>query len=411
MAVYNAWTVEYWNGTAWTSISNVQNLTCQTGRQLPTDQWPVSTANIRIRYPQGFASPLTGLNMDTKIRFFAPGRSSTEPSWTGWVTNLRVEYGIPYVSATTTGNADFLVLDCEGERNRIGRYNDGVTVVGGSDSLNTFIVNRIGSDNGLVLRCDPDTSFGIYGDIDPPVGTFNLNERLNDFAVYNVGRIIDGVRKKASDWATTAGTTNDPGTDYKTGTFALTDIATVSFSDTTNDATRRIYDQYEVDGVADNYFTRASIQGTYGGTVTPTEVTAEYQEIAVGATAPYRDYSSNAVGYNAATLQGTAGYWANVSSNPAISPSSISATTNGQHTQNLDTLGFSNLELGYLATKAVNVTFRGTTTTCRIEGVSVTADLDTARFTYYISPAEDTGWFILDDADYGVLDQNRLGLY
>ena len=36
---------------------------------------------------------------------------------------------------------------------------------------------------------------------------------------------------------------------------------------------------------------------------------------------------------------------------------------------------------------------------------------DQARFTYYISPTDDTGWFILDDADLGVLDQNRLGLY
>ena len=118
-----------------------------------------------------------------------------------------------------------------------------------------------------------------------------------------------------------------------------------------------------------------------------------------------------AYGETAALLQGSAGYWANVAADASISPSSISATTNGQHTQNLDTLGFSNLELAYLATKAVNVTFRGATTLCRIEGVSVTADLNQARFTYYISPAEQTGWFILDDSTFGVLDQNRLGLY
>lgn len=403
MAVYNAWTVEYYDGASWTAIDNVQDLSCQVGRQLPTDQWPVSTANIRIWYPTGYASPIP-LGIDTKIRFFAPGRSSTEPSWTGWVSNIRVEYGIPYNSVSTEGNADFLVLDCEGEGGRIGRYGTGVRA-NNDDDIEVYIENGIGTDQDLVIRCDSDGLFTPYDKVDTGSAKYNLWQAVQNVAVYTAGRIIDGVRKKATGWTGTHGVTNDPGTDFKANIFTTSEIATVSFSDSANSATARIYDQFEWDGVADNYFTEASITGTFGAT------TATYTATAVGAVAPYRQFSAQAYGETAALLQGSAGYWANVAADATISPSSISATTNGQHTQNLDTLGFSNLELAYLATKAVNVTFRGATTLCRIEGVSVTADLNQARFTYYISPAEQTAWFILDDSTFGVLNQNRLGLY
>jgi hypothetical protein len=404
MAVYNAWIVEYLNGSTWTAISNVQNLTCDVGRRLPTDQWPVSTASIRVWYPTGFDAPIANLTMATKIRFFAPGRSSTEPTWTGWVRDMAVEIGIPWDTTTDDGNADFLVIYCEGEGARIGR--DGLNVRGDVlEDVNSYIEDDIGVTNSLVIRSDASTAFGLYNTISAPNDSYNLWEAVQQVAIYTSGRIIDGVRKKASGWTGTAGSTNDPGTDFKTGALAAADIATVAFSDTTNNSTNRIYDQFELDSLADNYFTSASLTGQ-------TEVsTATYTATAIGATAPYRQFDTRAFGQNATRFQEVANYYANTFSAVDMAPSSISATTAAQHTQNLDTLGFSNLELAYLATKAVRITLRGTSYLCRIEGVSVTADLDQARFTYYISPTDDTGWFILDDADLGVLDQNRLGLY
>jgi hypothetical protein len=53
----------------------------------------------------------------------------------------------------------------------------------------------------------------------------------------------------------------------------------------------------------------------------------------------------------------------------------------------------------------------GTTTTvnCNIEGIRYSATPDQTQFTLYLSPATLYGEFILDNAVYGVLDQDRLG--
>lgn len=54
----------------------------------------------------------------------------------------------------------------------------------------------------------------------------------------------------------------------------------------------------------------------------------------------------------------------------------------------------------------------GTTTTvnCNIEGIRYSATPDQTQFTLYLSPATLYGEFILDNAVYGVLDQDRLGV-
>lgn len=229
-------------------------------------------------------------------------------------------------------------------------------------------------------------------------------------------RMLDGVRKSWTSIDPTKiesyGVDDCPSMFLNTNVIATADVATVAFSDTTNNATNRLYDTFDFDSLSDNYFTTSTLD-TPGG----------YQYSGSSSTTVDRDVNNigvqewNVVGGSVTTptgpnyAQAAADWWANAFSNAEISPSSISATTNGQHTQNLDTLGFSNLELGYLPSKAVRITLRGNTYLCRIEGVAVTADTNQARFTYYLSPTADTAWFILDDADFGVLDQNRLGIY
>jgi hypothetical protein len=55
------------------------------------------------------------------------------------------------------------------------------------------------------------------------------------------------------------------------------------------------------------------------------------------------------------------------------------------------------------------VTFRGTTVTCLIEGISLTATPEGARYTYDVSGADLNNYLVLDDAVFGKLDNNKLG--
>lgn len=414
MAVYNAWTVEYKNGSTWTAISNVQDLNCSVGRQTAVDQWPVSQASIRIWFPTGYATPIANLTVGTYIRFFAPGRSSTKPSWTGLVRNMTLEVGIPWNSGTSTGNGDFLMIDCEGHYADVGRmaeYGTTASVAalspGSAQRLVAYLqVANIGIRAEATTTAPYETKLFFWvGDPSSPSNFFfrSIGPLVTEFLALTNFRLCDGVRK-------TSGASTDAPMIFIGPPAAASTVTSVGFSDTTNNSTNRQFDEITFDGLADQYYTQATLSYTVGGTAT--EMTSST------GSAPYRTYytqppASTAVSpyYLEENYRNQAEYLANAFTPPDIGLAAISATTNGQHTQNLDTLGVADLELGYLPLYVVPVTLRGQTFYCQIEGVQVTADTNSARFTYYVTPTDTTAWFILDDSNFGVLDQNRLGIY
>lgn len=417
MAAYNSYVVEYEHGSTWYTLSNVQSLDCSVGRVLPTDDWPVSTATIRVWYPEGFDTPIANLRINTKIRFFCPGRSSTKPTWTGYVSDLRVDIGIPWNNSTKDGNADFLVIECEGALAKVGRSqtrNAETTQGLVKAMLWTYISLNDPSQNvaPVVASSYADeiqTSFCSYKTVS---GTsISIMALVQAFAKTWQLRLVDGIRKDWSGAGTadprSIGDSDDPAFYVSTARLVASEIASVSFSDTANDATRRIYNDIQFESLMDTLYNSAAMDDFTGNSYIAnagTELGSQFTGYVVeDIYIPGQELLPN--------TQDGVNYWANAFSNPQISLTSISATTSGQHTQNLDTLGFTDLELGYLLTKGVNVTLRGQNYLCRIEGVRLTADLNESRFTYYLSDADVTGWFILDSADLGVLNTNNLGSY
>ena len=57
-----------------------------------------------------------------------------------------------------------------------------------------------------------------------------------------------------------------------------------------------------------------------------------------------------------------------------------------------------------------DVTFRSTTYETLAIGFAITASPEDTRETLYLAPANITNYLILDDASFGQLDNNRLGL-
>lgn len=386
MAVWNDYAVEYRNGVTWTSIDNAQQLTFTVGRQLPTDPWQTSTGTIRVWYPNGYSTPIANLAVGSLIRWFAPGRAATKPTWTGYVRNVFLEVDIPWTTATSTGNGDFLVIECEGELAKLGRAN---ATLSGFAAINmATAIGYLATASGAAVYQRGWSA--IEFNIGYSAGTYQALQHANVLATTGNARMIDGVRVDASTTTPACFIANA----------SLQTVAPVAFSDTANDATHRVYDGLQFDGLADNYYTEVVVTPQSGSAQTKSYGSAPYRTLALST-------------YSLSTGDGSAANLAALNLNlyklPTLGVSQLSATSAGQHTQNLDTLGVTDLELGDLVMRYVLVDFRGTTYAAQIEGAVLTATADQTRITYYLAPATYAGWLTLDDATLGVLDQNRLG--
>lgn len=408
MALYNGWTAVL--GTS-TSITNIQSINISVGRRTASESWPVSSAEIVAWYPTGYSTPLANTSIGKRVAITAPGRSTT--CWVGLVKDISLEVGIPWDSGTTTGNADFLRISCEGYGAALGRY-DAIsrtaTVVelpkSIMDDLKASPYNlQIGYSNFSGWADNYDNAWK------PATYSFQPWQLLQQISILTNSQIVDGVdqtRAAMGSGNQPAVWMTDPNINDKQINADDYKVAPVAFSDTANNATNRIYDELTFNSLAENYYTQTTINDQY----------ADYTYSS--GTAPYRTFYTqtppNTDATYGANCQGQAEWFTNIFDDPDLFISSISATANNQQTNNLDALGlvgYGNTPamLATLVAHAVNVTFRGTTRLCQIEGITVSGDTSASRFTYYLSDAA-AGWpFKLNNANFGVLDQNRLGRY
>lgn len=375
MTVYNAYRAEYYNATivsAWIEIPELISLTCSVGREQASDQWPVSSGIIRARWRDSFDD--SNLQVGSLIRWFAPGRGATKPSWTGVVRNIRFLYDIPYAGGV--GNGDILEIEIEGYLGRLGRSNelfsDGGPIY--EDHVaGAWSYTNVPNVDGSLIRITAQE--------------YNFATALQRLADTVQGRLCDGVRD--------AGGSDAPNVFLSASTD--TPQLTLKFSDTTNDSTNREYFEIDFDGAADDFFTD----------ITVSPELADPQEVTSGADLRALDVLTWHK-FNGSALD-LANYLAVKFSTSTPTVSRVACRTPGQQTQNLDTLGVTDLEFGYLIKYRVQVVFRGVTYWAQIEGVNLVADLDQSTFTYYLSPADAGYWFTLDSADYGRLNEDRLG--
>jgi hypothetical protein len=126
-------------------------------------------------------------------------------------------------------------------------------------------------------------------------------------------------------------------------------------------------------------------------------------------TAPFRSFVLETYATDTTQSKNLADYYLASVDDQVVAPNAVSVTSGGQNGTDVDSLN-SNLFCLMPAYKT-QIEFRGTTFPARIEGATMTATPEQTRVTYYLSSAEANPYFILDSADYGVLDQNKLGLY
>jgi len=423
MAVYNDWNVEYLHGSTWTAIGDVVALNIEVGRRAMPDQWGPSSAVVTLRYPSGWATPLANLTSGTSIRVFAPGRSATKPSWTGVVSDLQFSVGIPWNSGTQIGQADELTITAEGYLATAGRYIKQVgwptPTIADDVTIKEFVETQLNSRAKLVAGVSSSavmTTSEFFPFDYTGIGTYFFipADAIQQVAAFSLVRIVDGVKRTWS-FLNAAGALDDPAM-FVGDPAGYSTVATVGFSDTANNSTNRVFDDVQFDALSDSYYNASSANASSSGRNPQTYDLSYSASIGVE---PERSFVTQFPTWDTRFYAMTpnpsypsmVSYYANVWNPPDFGIASISAIASAQQTQNLDTLGVTDLELGYLPLYIVPVTLRGQTFYAQIEGVSVTADTNDSRFTYYLTPIETSAFFTLDSNLLGVLDSNRLAPY
>lgn len=379
MALDN-YSVQYLNGTTWTTIADLQQLNCTIGRRQLTDDWSASQTSFVFRYPTGFASPLANLVVGTPIRFFSPN-ANARGAWSGYIKDARVDYGIPYIGGV--GNADYLTITGEGAFALWGRTaGTGFTPVYPyanvqlSEVLTNYGFTWNGTLTGELVKQQATTT--------------TVADWFQKFINTVQGRMIDGFPKYTVDDAYNRGTV------YVASNAAMSK-STVSFSDTTNDSTHQVYDQINFDGIADNYFDQVVV------------TSPDYAEqVANDGSAPYRSYKVDTYAYTEAQAYDIAAYVL-AQGQSGIAPNQISCSSQSQNVSKLDVLNANSFV--EIVNRYIEILFRGVTYTARIEGATLTAVPGSTRVTYFLSSQSANPYLILDSAEFGILDTNRLGLY
>ena len=361
-------------GVSYTVLTNVQNIFLTIGKQAQLDQIQSTTGSFELRYPTGYASPITALVAGTIIRI-RNVTGTAYPLWYGRINDVSAKYGLPYSGGV--GQADFITVSIEGNFATLGRMQ-------GNDYA--MVADTVGNQT---TACATQTGMqvGFYGSSNRPMAGTTISSTWGDW----VGRVCQSTNSRMWD-----GFINnfvgivDP--------FFLTP-STINFSDTTNNATNQVYNQINFDSLADNFYTQVTVTPEGYGAATVTKA---------GATVPYRTFQTNTL--NASTNQATdfANYLLANYGTAKFAISSFTCMAEAQSSFQLDKIGSSSL-LAYAPGTQVSVAFRGTTYQCIIEGVTMSATPAGASFTYYVSGADLNAYLILDNTTFGTLDNNRLG--
>jgi hypothetical protein len=373
-----SYTVSYsTNGTTFTDLTNVQNITINAGRQAQLQAIQATTATVEIRYPTGFASPITALVAGTIIRIRNTNTIypyPNAPMMFGRISNVTAIYGIPFQGGV--GQSDYLTINVEGSFAALGRMQGENYVITSTDLAAQCV--EASTETGLDISKDgpntaiaPTTVSGTWGDWLAQVA-LTINGRLHDITLSDRITLLSPFAQN---------------------------IPTTGFSDVANNINNQVYNAITFDSLSDNFYTQITVDPQDFAAVTVTKV---------GATAPFRTYQVNSLSASTGNATDFANYLLGNYQDASFAISSITCSAEAQNVFQLD--GFENgPNFSDFMGMQVNVTFRGTVFACLVEGVTMSATPAGASFTYYFSGADLNAYLLLGNPILGQLDNNRLG--
>lgn len=364
------YTIEYSTDfSTWSYFTDIQSINGRIGRTAFIDTFQPSQLTFVMRYPTGFYSPNTALVTGTWVRLKRTG--TTRTMWTGKIATVTVEWGKVYNTTTNRGEYDYVTVTAEGSFAEWGRLDgNGNTIVSTNAA---YALGEAATESGLPIG----TTFVV--DTSPTIDTSTVT-----------GSWADWINKFA---VTLSATVKDGGGQLGVYTKDFVGSLPVQFSDTTNNATNQVYEEIQLSSQVENYFTQIIIDtDSYG------------QAVAFTGAGPYRTLKLETFSGSAGQALDLANYYLALYQTPLVGISQITCRSEAQNTWALD-LGYEWYDiLGY----RTNVTFRGTSYYMSILGSTFQATPSGSTFSYNLASAAYLPFFILNDAQYGVLDTNRL---
>lgn len=373
----------YWTGLAyasvsvkptdvWATMSNVQQISGNIGRQQFVDNFEPSRMTITALYPNGYGAPNYSLRVGTLVRVSRVGGTYT--MWTGRINNTTVEWGIPWDNPMSRGITDSVTIDCEGALADWGRV-QGNDLFIAADDLLTQLSNLL---SGTGLNYGTTYTAASAPELSSSDVTDSLSNWLNTAALTVGATIKDGSDNNI---------VGVNGRDFVGG-------LPVKFTDGTATSTAQKYDAIVFDSVSADFFTEIELN-----TVDFGDVVVQYRD------PPYRTYRATTFSPSIAQAEDLANYLIGIYGDNGFGISEISCNSEAQASWNLD-LGYGWWDIiGYWTT----VEFRGSTFRVVILGSSFSATPDGSRFTYYVADIGLTPFLVLDDTLAGRLDNNKLG--
>jgi len=369
------------DGVTYTALTNVQNINVRLGRSEQLAAYNASTAEVEIRYPTGFASPIAAMKTGTYIKIESPNWVDTIGGmFLGRIRDVDVSYGIPYSGGV--GNGDILTISCEGFFAAVARMNANsyamasgapqtqLTTAQGQNGTTSVYYRPTGTDPVMAAT----TITGTWGDWYNDLLT-TLNGRMWDCNALNEVDVISPFYQNP-----------------------INPASAETFSDTPT-TTQFSYDQIDFTSYADNFYTQVSLTPEGLSTVTVTQA---------GATTPYRTYTINTLNSSSGQATDYGNYLLGLYGTAQFRISSISCLMEAtQANDGLDALA-SQSPASYMGMR-ITVVFRGTTYSAIIEGVTVSATPNFSRYTFSLSSAEQNNYLILGSTTFGTLNYNKLG--
>lgn len=348
------------------------------GRRMITDRWTPDICTVELYAPAtgGYTVPNLGdflqLNDANKI-------------YSGIITDVRRDYGIPYSSGTGNAPADRITITAAS----VGKYQAGrgyatSVVIPASQILGNAVVD-VWFD-GITSLSSPS----FYGN---GWGFIAQNETYTG----NVLDYMNTASQSVAGYITDRGASGSPNM-VSNGYRAVQNH--MNFSDVPGSQSSTTwtyyYDQIEFLASADNSYTRVDVAYNSGASTAT----------ALSGSQPYNAYNTTSNLENLSEAQQVADVDLAILSQTAYRPFRVS-TRSALWPSILGP--YYVLDQNDVIGTTMNVTFRGTTYALICEGFTVSQDLDDARWTFYFSPSLGVP-LILDSTAFGILNTNTLGL-
>jgi len=372
---YTAPTVNYsaTNNGTYTTLTGVQSVSIRRGRQRFQDPVTQSTCTIELIPANSYTLPLAiGQFIDVR-----DANTSTSPCYfTGQITDVTRTYDIPYNSTTGAAPGDRITITASGGTGAIG-----------SATLTGYSM----PSQGVALSLqDIISSVGVYWLASENL-VLNSAQTLNTSALDAVNTLLQTGQYLIDDLDR-----ERTGTTRAICFYPITGRNTYGFEYSDTGATR--FKTLEYQSSAQNTFNYVEVE--------PAGLTAQVTKAGSGS---YNALTYKTFNRTTADALSLSGYLYNLLSGQ-LAPVPFTITTDTTVASNCMTVA--RVPSGFIPIRllgeVVRITFRGTTVSAQILGISSNFYPDRASVQLYFSPSLGVP-FTLDSTTNGVLDTNRLG--